>query len=361
MLWGKAAGRCEFAGCNAALWKSSVTQERVNIAQKAHIYSFSPEGPRGHDGIDAINSIENLILVCHQCHRKIDKDADGGRYTPTLLGRMKGEHEARIERVGGIAASKASHVLLFGANIGDHSSPLNYNDAAFALFPGRYPASDRPIELSTVNSSLSDRDAEFWSVESQNLERKFAQRVRERLAEGAIEHLSVFALAPQPLLILLGTLLGDIVLADVYQRHREPPTWAWPAASQTPECELREPASTAGVPALVISLSATVNLERITSILGDDASIWVVTVPSPHNDIVKSREQLSEFRALIRRLLDRIKAAHGQNAVLHVFPVCAVSTAVELGRIRMPKADMPWRIYDQVGARGGFVSALSVL
>jgi hypothetical protein len=86
-----------------------------------------------------------------------------------------------------------------------------------------------------------------------------------------------------------------------------------------------------------------------------------VTVPSPHNDIVKSREQLSEFRALIRRLLDRIKAAHGQNAVLHVFPVCAVSTAVELGRLRMPKADMQWRIYDQIGARGGFVSALSVL
>jgi hypothetical protein len=63
MLWGKAAGRCEFAGCNVPLWKSSVTQEPVNIAQKAHIYSFSSEGPRGHDGVDAINSIENLILV----------------------------------------------------------------------------------------------------------------------------------------------------------------------------------------------------------------------------------------------------------------------------------------------------------
>src|SRR5262249_25025860 len=47
-LWGRAAGRCEFAGCNKPLWKSSVTSERVNIAQKAHIYSFSEEGPRGN-------------------------------------------------------------------------------------------------------------------------------------------------------------------------------------------------------------------------------------------------------------------------------------------------------------------------
>ena len=46
MLWGKAAGRCEFNGCNKPLWKSSVTQEQVNIAQKAHIYAFSSDGPR---------------------------------------------------------------------------------------------------------------------------------------------------------------------------------------------------------------------------------------------------------------------------------------------------------------------------
>lgn len=362
MLWGRAAGRCEFSGCNEPLWKSSVTQEPVNAAEKAHIYAFSSGGPRGHRRIDAgqINSIENLILVCHQCHRKIDKYKDGGQYTATLLRRMKAEHEARIERVAGIAASRGSHILLYGANIGDHSSPLNYKEAALALFPERYPATDNPIELSTVNSSLSDRDTEFWTLESRNLERKFTQRVRERLAEGDIEHLSVFAIAPQALLILLGTLLGDIVPAEVYQRHREPSTWEWPERAEPPAFEVREPVSTRGVPALVISLSATVTLDRITSVLRDDASIWTVTMALPHNDIIKSRTQLSQFRTLIRSLLDRIKAVHGQNTVLHVFPVCAVSTAVEFGRIRMPKADMPWRIYDQVNARGGFVSALFV-
>jgi len=362
MLWGKAAGRCEFAGCNKPLWKSTVTQEQVNVAQKAHIYSFSSDGPRGNARIpsDGLNDLGNLMLVCHQCHQKIDAEQDGGRYTAALLQQMKTGHEERIELVAGIAPERKSHILLYGANVGDHSSPLSYQEAASALFPDRYPAADSPIELNTVNSSFSDRDEDFWAIEAENLQRKFSQRVRERLATGDIDHLSVFALAPQPLLILLGSLLGDIVPAHVYQRHREPPTWHWPATAFTPAFEVREPATASGPPALVLALSATVTSDRVTSVLGPDVSIWTVTVPTPHNDVTKSREQLSQLRSLLRRLLDQIKAAHGQTTPLHVFPVASVSAAIEFGRIRMPKADMPWRIYDQVNALGGFISVLSI-
>ena len=61
MLWGKAAGRCEFAGCNKALWKSPVTQEQVNIAQKAHIYSFGDGGPRGNAALATKRSTRSRI------------------------------------------------------------------------------------------------------------------------------------------------------------------------------------------------------------------------------------------------------------------------------------------------------------
>ena len=362
MLWGRAAGRCEFAGCNKPLWKSSVTQEQVNISQKAHIHSFSPRGPRGNKGFTRIeiNGIDNLILVCHECHQKIDHKRDGGRYPAALLQRMKTEHEQLIERTTGIAASRKSHILLYGANVGTHSSPLNYQEAAAALFPDRYPANDDPIKLATINSSFSDRDEEFWAIEAKNLRRRFDQRVKERLALGDIEHLSVFGLAPQPLLILLGSLIGDIVPADVYQRHREPPTWEWPTGAMVPAFEVRKTGETSGPPALVIALSATVTLDRIVSVLGREASVWTVTVPVPQNDVTKSREQLSRFRSLLRPLLDQIKSVHGQTATLHLFPVGPVSAAVELGRVRMPKADMPWQVYDQVNDRGGFVSALAI-
>jgi hypothetical protein len=340
-----------------------VTQEGVNIAQKAHIYSFSGAGPRGNRGITAeyLNSIANLMLVCHECHQKIDDKPDGGRYTVAVLQRMKLEHEQRIEHITGIATSKKSQILLYGANIGDHSSPLHYTEAAPALFPQRYPAQDTTLDLATINAALTDRDDEYWMVEAKALRRKFDQRVRERVCLGSIDHLSVFALAPQPLLVLLGTLLGDIVPADVYQRHREPPTWSWPDTVPPPlSLDLRTPTTTTGRPALVLALSATVVPERITRVLGPDAAIWTVTTPVPHNDLIKSREHLSQLRSVFRLLFDQIKAVYGAGTPLHVFPVCAVSAAIEFGRARMPKADMPWVVYDEIASRGGFVPALHI-
>jgi hypothetical protein len=75
---------------------------------------------------------------------------------------------------------------------------------------------------------------------------------------------------------------------------------------------------------------------------------------------MKSRRQKAEFRALVRTALDQIKTAHGQGKTLHVFPAMPVSLAVEAGRVRMPKADMPWIVYDQVNPRSGFVAALTI-
>jgi hypothetical protein len=361
-LWGRAAGRCEFAGCNKPLWRSSVTSERVNIAQKAHIYSFSKGGPRGNNGVlpEDLNSIDNLVLVCHECHQKIDAAVDGGRYTASLLQQMKLEHERRIELVTGIDVTRKTHILLYGANIGEQSAPLNFADAATAMFPHRYPATDHAINLGLNNSAVSDRDEQFWLTERENLERQFARRVQDRISDGEIVHLSVFSLAPQPLLIRLGTLLGDIISCDIYQLHREPQTWGWPSKAETPGYLVREPQSKTGKVALVLSLSATIDLDRVTSVLGENAAIWTITVQVPHNDVMKSREQLAGLRAVLRRTFDQIKFVNGQSAVLHIFPAAPVSACLEVGRVRMPKADMPWQLYDQVNSLGGFVPAIYI-
>jgi len=362
MLWGRAAGRCEFTGCNKLLSRSSVTQEQVNAAQKAHIYAFSSDGPRGHEGVtdEDLNLADNLMLVCHECHRKIDQTTDGGRYSATLLREMKAAHERRVEIITGIDPGRRSHVLFYSANVGAHTSPFVFNEAAGAMFPDRYPAEARPIPLSSIDSTDQDRTDAFWRREADELVAKFQQRLRDRVKLQEVDHLSVFAIAPQPLLILLGTLLGDIVPADVYQRHREPPTWSWPTAASPLALVVERPESFDGPPALVLGLSATVTRDRIESVLGPSAKVWNVTVELPHNDLVKSREHLSQLRALLRVIFDQIKAAHGRTTVLNVFPVMSVSLAVEFGRARMPKADMPWCIYDQNNERGGFVPALNI-
>jgi hypothetical protein len=126
------------------LYKSPVTQERVNISEKAHIYSFSPAGPRGRGpharNATHPNDVRNLMLVCHDCHKTIDQDKNGDRYPANLLKKWKALHEARIVIVTGISPTKKSHVVLFGAKIGEQKSTLQFDEAVEAMFPNRFPA-----------------------------------------------------------------------------------------------------------------------------------------------------------------------------------------------------------------------------
>ncbi len=363
LLWGRAAGRCEFTGCNRPLWKSDVTQETRNIAEKAHIRAFSGEGPRADDPSWpelAVHDPANLLLLCHACHVTIDRVTGPERYTATRLRDMKQRHERRIEIVTAVAPGMASHVVTYGTFVGHHQALPTFADAAEALFPVRYPASQEVIALGTETGAERDDMPHFYRHERQQLAFQFDRQVRVPLERRLIEHVSIFALAPQPLLIELGTLLGDVAPADVYQRHREPATWSWPTEGMPSDFEMTESVSCGATAALVLSVSGTIALERITRVLGGDVTVWTVTVPSPHNDSVKSRETLTRFREGMRLLLDKIKARHGDHAQLHVFPALPVSLAVELGRIRMPKADMPWVLYDEQRTLGGFVHAFTL-
>jgi hypothetical protein len=363
MLWGKAGGRCEFNGCNHLLWKSHTTQESVNIAQKAHIYAFSPAGPRGNREIPKkkLHDIENLMLVCDACHKTIDQDKKGIRYSAELLQRWKIEHERRIEIQTGISPNKKSHVLFYGAKIGQVDSTLSFNSAAIAMFPDRYPADDKAIELSTINSSFEDCGGEFWQTEEANLITKYKQRVGERLAERSIHHLSVFALAPQPLLIRLGSLLTDINEVQVYTRSREPQGWQWRKRPPGFRYIVQDPKQQNGSPALILSLSANVSDDRIKEALGRRITFWRVTIPRPNNDFLKSKSQLREFRDLVRDLMVKIKNMHGQKAVLNIFPAVPAAIAVEIGRIRQPKADLRWQIWDQIEENQPFIRAIEII
>lgn len=362
-LWARAAGRCQFSGCNKFLYKSFVTQETVNLAQKAHIYSFSEKGPRGWGpfklGLTGLNDISNLMLMCHSCHNKIDQDKKGIRYSPDLLIRWKTEHEQRVEIVTGIAPDKKSHIVLYGANIGSEKSPIEFHSCIEAMFPHWYPANERPVLIST-KSELKDSSPHYWQAESEHLFKAFERYITSLIVNDECKHFSVFALAPQPLLISLGALLTDKISVESYQLHREPKGWHWQDCEDDFDYIIRKPNNFDGPPALVIALSDNVSKDRVTRVLGDNASLWEITIENPHNDFMKAKQQLSLFRKRLRSLIVDIKREHGEAEPLHIFPVMPVSCAIELGRIRMPKADMPWLIYDHNIATQEFVKAIEI-
>jgi hypothetical protein len=363
-LWARAAGRCQFDGCNRLVYKSPVTQEQVHISEKAHIYSFSKDGPRGWGPFvtnrSKLNDVSNLLLVCQDCHDTIDQDKKGERYSAELLLKWKSEHENRINIVTGVDPSKKSHIILYGANIGEQTSKLQPEAAKDALFPDWYPADERAIQLSMSWEGKDDQGT-YWETEAKNLRGAFGRQLRPLVDSGDASHISIFALAPMPLMTLLGALLTDKVPTQVYQLHREPyPTWKWLDGPANFEFKVKLPASFTHPPALVIALSDHIAPTRITAVLGEAVSIWELTIDGPNNDFLKSKEQLSQFRETVRRLMVDIGKAHGKHTPLSIFPAMPVACAVELGRVRMPKADSPWIIYDQNPKHNKFIRTLEI-
>lgn len=361
MLWGRAAGRCQFQGCNKPVYLVSVTQEVMNVADRAHIWAFSAAGPRAREGVagEHVHDISNLMLLCHEHHLRIDHGDGPSKYPEPMLRAMKQRHEERVRVATSLAPAMASHVVLYGTHVGAHAALPAFDDAARAMFPHRYPAEERATELGSRDPVYRDRDAEFWISERKQLHRQFDLHVRERRTHAEIGHISMFAIAPQPLLIELGVLLGEMTDVDVFQLHREPRGWTWPADADPQGFIVQEPTQRDGAPALVLAVSAPIAMDRITRVLGDAVTPYIVTVPNPHNDVLSSLAMLREFRRCMRQLLPQIRAVHGVTPV-HVFPALPVALAVELGRVRMPKADPPWLIYDEQQGRGGFVPTFTI-
>ncbi len=362
LLWAMAGGRCEFDGCNKPLWQDGLTQIEMNFADVAHIIGNSPTGPRGDVALSSeyCNDVSNLMLMCLDHHRMIDQITQV--YSDEILRQMKNVHEERIERLTAIKPDKTSHVLIYRGLIGEHQPRIDYRDTWSAMAPEWYPSSKLPIELGLHNSSFQDSEEEFWHVEEKNLERQFSTKVKPFLnSDSETDHFSIFAFATQPLLIKLGAFFSDIHPAEVYQRHREPQTWGWILGPEKFEYKVVESESSERNVALNLSLSAAIDSSRIKALFGNQKySEWKITIENPNNDFLKSRAQLRMFRMEFRTLLNRIKAKHGENTILHIFPAVPVSVAVEIGRVWQPKADLPMIIYDQNHKSTGFAKTLTI-
>jgi 2-phosphoglycerate kinase len=87
------------------------------------------------------------MLLCDEHHRLIDK-VQVVEHPAERLIKMKHQHEIRIDLLSRLAPEKRSHVVLYGSNIGVHTSPLTYREAATSLLPENYPAEPNAISLS---------------------------------------------------------------------------------------------------------------------------------------------------------------------------------------------------------------------
>jgi len=161
IVWARAAGRCEFRGCNKALVGDLLTgKDDLNTAYIAHIVSDAPGGRRGDEVLSPKLSTDpdNLMLLCDPHHRLIDGGATWKEYPDDLLKEMKAEHEDRIEAVTSISRDRGCHVIRFAANIGKNESPVNTDAVKEALLPEFYPVRNGMIDLDVPDLGIPDSD-----------------------------------------------------------------------------------------------------------------------------------------------------------------------------------------------------------
>lgn len=364
-IWLRSGGRCQYPGCNEPLWKDELTLAKMNRAYLAHIVADSPGGPRGHPTLS--NQLKadpaNIMLLCDTHHRLIDREDVAG-HPVELLQQYKREHEDRIERQTAIQADRRTHMVLFGTRIGDRKGQVNAAQACAAVFPERYPADERGMRLDLAENEVSEDDPEFWTLTTQYVER----RLRRLLADShdpiglPINHLSIFALAPIPVLIHFGKQLGDIYAADIYQRHRSGSNWQWQGlGDENFDYLLNCPGKgKAAMVAVNLSLSGVIHATEVAKTIGREIPTYTLRIAQPTRDFLRAKEQLELFRSHWHRMLAEIRSMHGEDCEIHLFPAVPCSVAVEIGRSLLPKSDPNMVVYDHDRKFGGFQRTIVV-
>ena len=357
MLCARAAGRCQFKGCNKYLFLDEITLDEFNKSNVAHIVASSPDGPRGDitRSHQLSQSLENLMLMCLEHHKLIDTYPE--KYTEEVLLEMKNQHERAVFEQCSSMYVEPSEVLMFSSPIkGKFSVGINFKQAASAIIPTKRLASQHGMSIN-IDVASGYKSQAFWSEAEIQLTAKYNCLVQSALTVTPNQHFSVFPIAPIPLIIKLGYLMGDKVRADIYQKTRTPDTWQWQTEEITNSFAVNKKTVGHGNRiALVLSLTADIAEERVTSVLDVDV-IYFIKATRFGVDCIQSTGDLSAFWHAYQDACDEIRNSYADTHEIAVFPAMPVSAAFEVGRRHMPSVYPNLTIYDD---DDGFFKTLTI-
>ena len=361
MLFVRAGGRCEFDGCNRFLLEHHLTLTEGNFSQVAHIVAFSQDGPRGDNARRPknVNDMTNLMLLCPACHKLIDDNPE--KYPVPVLEGYKRRHEERIHHLTGLGPDLKTTIVQFKTRIAGQTVTIPIMQVMKAITP-RYPLDAKGYVIDLT--AFENDGADFIATARREIEQKIARLYEPGLDLAETRHISLFALAPIPLLMFLGSRLSNKIEADLYQRHRDTEDWTWKTDGEPVEyrfIKVRDGTDASKV-VLLLSLSGKIGLDSLPGEIDGQFSVYELTLahrePSP--TFLRTREDLANFKQTYQTALRTMSRTHPQAETIHVFPAIPAPFAVLCGRERLPKIDPKFLVYDNDKRRGGFVFNLEV-
>lgn len=361
-LYVQAGGRCEFDGCNKYLLEHYPTETIGNFAEQAHIFAFNEDGPRGRElgRPDDINQLSNLILLCPTCHHLIDTSPLD--YPVPVLKKFKLDHENRIFHLTDLSKDRDTVPLVLKALVAGRPVDISDEQMQGAVAPNYLKRRDKiEIDLTQIPDTAGDA---YWTTATSIINREVEKLYSLPVRPGRTLQVSVFALAPIPLLIHLGSKLSDKMVVDLYQRHRNPETWLWQPdpGTATLETQRIQAGTDPQCVALIMNLSGTNAQAVMPASIDHRFSIYEIKLSgeNPNPQFLRCRSDLQQVHDEYVRCMATIRGAHPDLKTLHAFPAVPAPVAVIIGRSRLPKVDPALLVYDRDRRAGGFVPALEI-
>ncbi len=322
ILWGRAAGRCAVPNCRMELIVEATDHDPVVlIGDIAHVEAASDRGPRANPvrGSRERDEYENLILLCKNCHTRLD--AQKNTNTVAALRELKEDHEAWVRAnlpEGGLTRTSWTAIILQGAQVVDLDT-LVAAVAPDSISGDPLVVTARP-DLDTWNEIRSDLTSRMSSVfESAD---EFAGR------------LAVFPLAPISACVCLGYLMTSRPRVELYQYHRDEQSWVWPDETAAQPLSVRWAAQElegAEAIAICFELTARVTDESITDVGIDPTRVVRVSASAPGSGWLCERAQLRELAKAARQVFETC-SARSPNARWHLFFAGPAPAAVVVGQ-----------------------------
>lgn len=361
-----AGGRCEL--CNKYLFEHPITLRGLNLSEHAHIYPFSDGGPRSEQAgkPSDIHAIENLMLLCGDCHKEIDKNKSA--YPVAVLREKKKEHEARMLYLTSLREEARTSLLVLKGLIADRPVEISFEDMRDAVAP-MYPANRQGFTID-VTPNGKDLDDEYFESAERVIRGQMQEFYQRNLDGTAHRHVSVFALASIPLLVLFGRCISDKVTVEFFQRHHDMKEWPWRWQSAEKRLafslvRVREGRDLRRV-GLVVSLSGIVEPASVPADISESCPLFEIRVSSelPDRRALRTREDLAEFRRVYGDFLAQLGREYPECKELHLFLAAPAPVAIACGHERMPKIQPELHVYDNIRdtstGRNRFVPRLRV-
>jgi 5-methylcytosine-specific restriction endonuclease McrA len=354
-LWARTAGRCTI--CNRRLLGDSRTyMHSVLLAELAHNIGATKgaKSPRRRDddGLVDTESEENLLLLCHDCHRLIDDPDHIGFFPPEKLREIKEAFERRVEMVtekGGLTRTAAIRV---GSQIQGSLALASQREVAETLFEVNYLGlveTQRSGDFACrIGGAVGGRG--FWDAAQQSIDDTL-HLVRQAVDSGDVEHISVFAIAPIPLLVYLGWRLDDKTPTRIFQKQRDQFVgWSWADKGAAIDFEVVTPQQRADTDdvLLVCAVTSEVNADLLPTKIGACPRIEVRPQGATPDPTVISHEQsLLNFARRWRAALAAAESLFPSARRWHLVVSVPVSIAIEAGRAVMGSAHPPVEVYER--------------